>query len=169
MVRVMALIGAVIGVCAATAVAEAAPGAERLDLLGPQARARCDGSGVREGIPGFGFAVINTVDGSVRATVALQGVTPDTTYRVLLIQGIDDCFTTDTTLTTNRQGNGTVRLSEPTVSGTAFVAVCRPAAPVFEGCGGFIEAYITPTYFQPASAAANAPQVARAAGVMPVP
>ena len=65
---------------------------------------------------------------------------PNTTYRVELIQGIDDCFTTDGTFTTNGQGNGSVSVSEASVSDHAFVAVCGGAF-----CGE-ADSYVTQTY-----------------------
>ena len=56
------------------------------------------------------------------ATVSLKGLTPDTDYVIRLIQGVD-CYVVDATVTTNRQGNAKVHLSEASVSGTAFIAV----------------------------------------------
>jgi hypothetical protein len=58
----------------------------------------------------------------------------------LLIQGDADCGTVDGTITTNGQGNGNVRMSEPSTSSHALVAVCAGA---FCGDG---DVYVTDTY-----------------------
>jgi len=108
-----------------------AAGAEKFALQGPPFAANCDG-GVIFSTPGdFGFAVINAPNGTVQATVSLKKQQPNTTYDVYLIQGLADCSTVDATLTTNGQGNGTVHLSEPSVSTHAFVGL-------FGGAGGFV-------------------------------
>jgi len=108
-----------------SAVPAGAAGAGKFDLLVPTGIAACDGSGVFSCAPGgFGFAVINApANGTVATTVSIKGQQPNTTYNIRLIQGQADCFTFDATVTTNGQGNGTVRVSEPSVSSTAFVAV----------------------------------------------
>ena len=118
-------------------------GSGKFPLLGPDGNAFCDGSGVLSGQDlGFGFAVINAPsNGTVSATVSAKALTPNTTYNVLLIQGVADCFTPDTTLTTNGQGNGNAHWSEAdTHSGTAFIAVCN-------GPCGTADSYVTNTYF----------------------
>jgi hypothetical protein len=114
---------AAVGV-AAIAAGTASAGADKLELLGPDGNAFCDGSGVITGAPGgFGFAVINaSADGTVSATVSLKKQTPNTTYVVRLVQGAD-CSIVDAEMTTNGQGNATVHLSEPSVSTHALVAV----------------------------------------------
>jgi len=102
-----------------------AAGAGKFDLQGPNGSAFCDGSGVDAGAPGgFGFAVINAPsNGTVSATVSVKGLKPNTSYTVRLIQGVADCFTVDGTIVTNGVGNGTINVSEPSVSTHAFVAV----------------------------------------------
>jgi hypothetical protein len=127
--------GAVAGVAAA-----GAGGSAKLPLLGQDGSAFCDGSGVVSGTAnGYGFAVINydTDTNTVLATVSLKGLDPNTTYGVRLIQGQDDCFTTDGTFTTNGQGNGNISVSEPSVSSHALVAVDD---------SNFDDSYVTQTY-----------------------
>jgi hypothetical protein len=97
-----------------------------------------DQSGLcQEGLPpgtpgtGNGFAVLNEDAGNVAVQVALKHALPNTTYSVRLIQTPSgaDCFSLDTTLTTNREGNGNVHWSEPIMPGTtgAFVEVSFPS------------------------------------------
>jgi hypothetical protein len=119
----------------------AAAGAQRFDLQGPHGNVFCDGSGVLAGVAdGFGFAVINApANGTVAATVSLKGVQPDTEYSVFLIQGVADCGgTPDGTIMTNRQGNGTAYVSEPSVSDHALVGVMT---------AGMATVFVTTTYW----------------------
>ena len=48
---------------------------------------------------------------------------PNTNVQVRLIQGNDDCFTIDGYITTNKQGNGTLNVSEAAVSTKAAVFI----------------------------------------------
>ena len=119
----------------------------KTSLLGPNGNANCDGSGVISGDDnGYGFAVINYDQdtNTVLATVSGKALEPNTTYNVELIQGIDDCYMVDGTLTTNGQGKGNVHVSEESVSGTAVIAVCSQDG--FVGCAGSSELYVTETY-----------------------
>lgn len=130
--------GVIVGVAAAVS-----GGSQKFDLLGPDGNAFCDGSGVISGQPDdWGFAVINFDKdaNSVLTSVSAKDLQPNTTYRVELIQGLDDCFTTDATFTTNGQGKGSASVSEASVSNHAFVAVCAG-----EFCGE-ADAYVTQTY-----------------------
>jgi len=113
-----------------------AAGAGKFAINGPPFAQDCDGSSGFSTPGDFGFAVINAPDGNVQATVSLKKQQPNTTFNVLLIQGNADCFTVDATLTTNGQGNGTVHLSEPSVSTHAFVGLL----------GGAIGGYVTDVY-----------------------
>lgn len=71
-------------------------------------------NGAVGGTPGFGFAVIKrNGNGTVAATVSLKGAAPDQTYSVALVQTPSCQADVIVTLTTNRQGNGTARVSEP--------------------------------------------------------
>jgi hypothetical protein len=119
-------------------------GSQKFELLGPNGNVFCNG-GVISGAPGgFGFAVINAPgNDTVAATVSLKGLTPNTTYFVGLIQGVSDCVTDDGTITTNGQGNGTVHLSEPSVSTHAVVGVCTTVICAQPPAG---EVYVTDTY-----------------------
>ena len=128
-------------VVAAIAAGTAVAGADKLQLLGPDGNAFCDGSGVITGAPGgFGFAVINaSADGRVSATVSLKKQTPNATYVVRLVQGAD-CFDIDAEMTTNGKGNATVHLTEPSVSTHALVAVDEGSL----GSGG--DRFVTETY-----------------------
>ena len=139
MARTLKLFVATLAVAMITAGAAVAGGggAGNFHLLGPDGNAFCDGSGVISGSDGgFGFGIINAPGTkTVSATVSLKGLAPNTEYSVRLIQGIADCFTFDATVTTNGVGNGSVHLSEASVSTTAFLAV--------DGAG---EAYVTETY-----------------------
>jgi hypothetical protein len=141
MARALKLFVATLVVAGITAGYAAGGGAEKFPLLGPDGDAFCDGSGVTSGEDGgFGFAVINAPgSGTVSATVSLKGLIPNTTYNVLLVQGFD-CATPDATITTNVMGNGTVHLSEPSVSTHVVIAVCI-------GVCGDGETYVTETYF----------------------
>lgn len=100
-------------------------GARKFDLLGPNGNAFCDGGGVITGAPGdSGFAIINAPnDKTVEATVFIEKQKPNTKYVIRLIQGVSDCFTVDTTVMTNGQGNATIHLSEASTSSHAFIAV----------------------------------------------
>jgi hypothetical protein len=140
MARALKLFVATLVVAMITAAAAVAGGggAGNFHLLGPDGNAFCDGSGVISGSDGgFGFAIINAPGGqTVSTTVKLKKLDPNTVYSIRLVQGVADCFTFDATITTNKKGNGTVHWSEPSVSGTALVAV--------DGGG---DAYVTETYF----------------------
>jgi hypothetical protein len=56
---------------------------------------------------------------------------PNTAYDIRVIQGVADCFTSDGTVTTNAQGNGTGTFTEPDVSSAVLVAVNPPSGPYF--------------------------------------
>ena len=119
----------------------AAAGVQKVDLLGPHGNMFCNGSGVLAGAAdGFGFAVMNApADGTVAATVSLKGLQPNTEYSVFLIQGDSDCGgTPDGTIMTNRQGNGTTYVSEPSVSDHAVVGVMT---------AGMATVFVTSTYW----------------------
>jgi hypothetical protein len=119
-------------------VAAGASGAEKFPLLGPFAGAHCDGSGITAGTEGgYGSAVI-TGTGTVKAKVSVKALSPNTTYYVRLIQGVDDCGVTDATFTTNAQGKRHVVVSEPSVSTHAYVFIFDGPATQF---------YVTETYF----------------------
>jgi hypothetical protein len=111
-------------------------------LLGPDGSASCDGSGVVTGAPGdFGFAIINSPSNkTVEATVYIEKQMPNTLYLIQLIQGSSDCQTVDATVMSNKQGNATVHLSEPSTSSHAFIAVSTRVlfGPPF---------FVTKTYF----------------------
>jgi hypothetical protein len=131
----LAVAGATAGVAAAVA-----GGSMKTPLLGPDGNAFCDGSGAFSGHDGgFGFAVINydKDTNDIMATVSLKGLDPNTTYNVRLIQGVDDCFTSDGSFTTNGKGNGNICVSETSVSSHAFVALYDPT---------FDDTYVTQTY-----------------------
>ena len=100
-------------------------GSGKFELLGPNDVALCDGSAVLSGATGdFGFAVINAPsNGTVSATVSIKKQQSNTDYVIRLVQGGDDCYTVDATVTTNGQGNATVYLSEASVSTHALIAV----------------------------------------------
>lgn len=148
MARAVKMLVATLVVAAVSAGIAAAGGngSQKFDLLGPNGDAFCDGSGVVAGAPGgFGFAVIKAPSNdTVAATVSVKGLTANATYNVLLIQGDGDCFTSDTTLTTNGQGNGNARVSEASTSTTAFVAVCLGG--ISGSCNSASESYVTATY-----------------------
>jgi hypothetical protein len=129
---------AIVAIVAAVATAVATAGSGKFELLGPSGNAYCDG-GVLAGDPGgFGFAVINlTGEGDVAATVSVKGLDPNTEYHVYLVQGPADRGTVDGTITTNGQGNGTIHVSEPSVSSHAWVGI---------ETGGFSQIYVTDTY-----------------------
>jgi hypothetical protein len=118
--------------------AAGASGAKKFSLFGPYGGARCDGTGITAGTEGgYGFAVI-TGTGTVRTTVSVKALSPNTTYYVRFIQGVDDCGTTDATFTTNAKGKGHVFVSEPSVSTHAYVFIEDGPASQF---------YVTETYF----------------------
>ena len=104
-----------------------AAGADKLPLQGSPFVLVCN-TGQVVATPGdFGFAVINAPsNGTVQATVTLKKQTPNATYNVTLLQGAADCLATDATLTTNGQGNGTVQVSEPSVSTHANILILGP-------------------------------------------
>ena len=96
--------------------AAAAPGAQRVELVGPLGNFDCDTGDNIVGAPGgFGFVVLNQVDGRVTAKVSLRNAEPEATYIVRLIQhteDIRDCHGGTHRLRTNAAGNGNIRLSE---------------------------------------------------------
>jgi hypothetical protein len=100
--------------------------AEKLTLLATPS-GNCS-IGATGGVATDAFAVINfTGSDTVSATVSIKDGRPDTAYTVSLVQTPSgtDCFAPEATLTTNKQGNGTVHLSEAVRPGTtgAFVLV----------------------------------------------
>lgn len=118
---------AVLCVACTDALAEGAGKARFVFWGGFGAAARCDGSGIVNSpatvpAPAFGFAIATVPDGRLRATVVIHDI-PNGYYTVRLVQGLDDCRTTDWAGFTNGDGDATVHLSEPAVSSTAFVAV----------------------------------------------
>jgi hypothetical protein len=83
-----------------------------------------------EGIPrptGFGFAIVHLVGERLTTNVVLRGAEPNHTYGVFVTQTPSGagCNVEDATITTNPQGNGTLRLSERALRSTtgAFVLV----------------------------------------------
>ena len=110
-----------------TGVAGADKGAaQRLDMYGPNFEYTCDFSiPIGDQTPTGSYAVLqyDKDANTVGATVQLRGLAPNASLQVRLIQGIDDCFTIDGTITTNSQGNGTLNVSEPAVSKQAAVFV----------------------------------------------
>jgi hypothetical protein len=131
---------AMAGLMAAMLPGVASAGAQKFELLGPNGDAWCNGSGVVAGAPGgFGFAVIKapTDSGTVEATVSLKGLSPNTGYFVFLIQGNADCIGITGFFTTNGKGNGTITVSEPSVSTHAHVGVFS---------SDFMQSYVTQTY-----------------------
>jgi hypothetical protein len=123
--RKVLMLAALVAAVTAGIAAAGGNGSGKFALLGPNGEAWCNGSGVISGTDeGAGFAVINApANGTVGATVSVKGGTPNTDVVVRLIQGGADCFTVDATGTTNGQGNATVKVSEASTSGAAFVAV----------------------------------------------
>jgi hypothetical protein len=122
------------GVVAGAAVASAG---ETFAFFGPYGGARCDGSGITAGTEGdWGHATISGTS-TVKAKVAAENLSPNTTYYVRLIQGEDDCGATDATFTTNSHGKGHATMSEPSVSGHAYVFIEDGPASQF---------YVTETY-----------------------
>ena len=116
-----------------------ASGAAPFPLFGPDGGARCDGTGITNGDDlGFGFAVISG-DATVRATVVVEGLSPNFTYSAKLIQGEDDCGVTDATFVTNKHGHGQVTLREASVSDNAHVVIFDDVTA--------IDFYVTETYF----------------------
>ena len=116
-----------------------ASGATPFPLFGPDGGARCDGSGITNGDDlGFGFATISG-DATVRATVIVEGLTPNFTYSAKLIQGEGDCGVTDATFVTNKHGHGQVTLTETSVSDNAHVVIWDDQTAV--------DFYVTETYF----------------------
>ena len=145
--RIKVLMAALVVAGVTAGVAAGAGGSQKFPLLGPSAGGFCDGSGtIGDTSQTGGFAVINfdTDTDMVLAAVSVKGLDPNTTYNVELIQGIDDCFTNDGTITTNGQGNGNVSVTEPSTSDHAFVQVCN-GYPVPD-CGAATEGYVTGTY-----------------------
>ena len=136
--RLRALAATVVVTGVVAGVAAAASGAEKLVLFGPYGGARCDGTGITAGAPGgYGFAHINGT-GTIRASVSVKALSPNTTYYLRFIQGVDDCGVTDATFTTNAHGKGHVSVSEPSVSTHAYVFIEDGPATQF---------YVTETYF----------------------
>ena len=138
-VATLAVAGLTVGIAAA-----AAGGSQKLDLLGPDGIAYCDGSGVLSGEPGgFGFAIINAPsNGAVEATISAKNLTPNTTYNVLLIQGVADCYTPDGTITTTAQGKGNLHVSEVSTSTHALVQVVCTGYPCDPD-----DSFVTDTYY----------------------
>lgn len=106
-----------------------AQGAKKHPLVGPAAVIWCDDltpvpwedTSVR--VPGF--AVFNANgSGRLSVVVSMKRAQPRTEFPVRLIQGnAGDCWTVDGVLTTNGQGNGTLRLAEPVVGTRAQIIV----------------------------------------------
>jgi hypothetical protein len=98
--------------------AVAAQGADKYDLIGPEANVFCVSltpvPGENVSLFQEGFAVFNANNaGTISAVVSLKGAAPNTDYPVRLIQGGGaDCHIVDGILTTNGQGNGTLRVAE---------------------------------------------------------
>lgn len=105
-----------------TAPAQAA--ASKYPLVGPDANVYCNdltpGSSEYIGSTPEGFVVFTVDGGFVSAVVSLKGWQPNTEYVIRLLQANapTGCYTADAAVTTNGQGNGTVRVAEP-VDGTA--------------------------------------------------
>jgi hypothetical protein len=97
----------------------------------------CNGSGyITPGVPTLStFQLRFKIKlNEVRGRVTLRSALPEHTYYVRLVQGISDCFTTDTAFTTNKHGKGSSpMIHEDAHSGSAFLFVCSD--PVF-ACGG---------------------------------
>lgn len=116
-------------------------GAEKEVLLGNNAVLYCDSL---EPYPGdfvsdpVGFVIFNATKDKLMAQVVVKGATPNLELPVRLIQGGsgggEDCHEVDGYVKTNKQGKGTLHLSEP-ITGTR--------AQVIIDTGGI---YGTPTY-----------------------
>jgi hypothetical protein len=94
------------------------------ELLGPLGHANCDGTPA-SGSPGdWGFVVFSSPgNGTVSASVSLKNAVPNSDYAVFLIQP-GDCYKgIDGIITTNAEGNGSLRVSVPSVGTWAVVGV----------------------------------------------
>jgi hypothetical protein len=112
---------------ASTALAAAPQGAQTAPLYGPNAGFSCIFGGSPTSTT-FGFVVLNTPDnrGTVSGAVALRHAAPNATYEVLLI-GWPSCSAPKATITTNKQGNGSLHVTAERRSDTKFfVDVARP-------------------------------------------
>lgn len=96
----------------------------RLELLGPLGHANCDGTTGTGETGDWGFAVFSSpANDTVSAAVSLKNAEPNSVYYVFLIQQ-GDCFKgIDGKITTNAEGNGSVRVSAPSVGPWAVVDV----------------------------------------------
>jgi hypothetical protein len=126
----VATVAALAAWSAVGAQAAGAPGAAKEGLVGPAAELFCVGLGPFPGEDisqtGPGFVVFNEdiSANTVSANVVLKNATPNQAYVVRLIQSDgSDCFTVDTTLTTNGQGNGEAQAIEPIDAGATAVNV----------------------------------------------
>lgn len=101
----------------------AAAAAEKYKLTGPFANIFCNSleplDGSTEIAPGF--VVFNANKNKVSATVSVKDAPANTELPIRLIQGGDgggnDCYEVDGVLRTNKNGKGTLHVSEP-VAGT---------------------------------------------------
>lgn len=126
-------IGAVLstGLAAVIAIAPGAhaQGAEKFELVGPNANFWCAPPHAPLDTPviteGFGFVIFNQDQetNQLKTVVSIKDGQANTRYVIRVIQDISDCYTQDGVLTTNAQGNGTVSLAEPLTSTAAQVIV----------------------------------------------
>jgi len=118
-----------VGVLLVVPVAHADPGTDKVTLLkNPSGTCNIGATG---GVDSNAFAVVQFHDGRVASTVSLKDGLANTSYAVTLVQvpSGENCFTSEATLTTNKQGNGTVHLDEALLAGStgAFVIVFDPS------------------------------------------
>ena len=100
-----------------------AQGAEKYPLVGPHPNAWCSDlelwpwSDTSQTIRGFAIINYSADSNTIKATVSVKGLQPNTSYPVRLIQGepgggVGMCHTQDGVITTNRNGNGTLNVRE---------------------------------------------------------
>jgi len=113
---------------ASAALAEAPKGAQKAPLYGPNDGFSCFDGGAPTSTT-FGFVVLNTPDNraTLSGEVALKDAVPNVTYEVLVIQ-YPSCQGTKATLTTNKQGNGSLQFTTERrpLNTKFFVDVFRP-------------------------------------------
>ena len=120
----VALVALVAAVCLIAGPASA--DANRLTVFGPNFEWACDFSsslGPQTATGSYAVLQYDQSQNSVGATTQLRGLAPNTAYEIRLIQGNSDCNTVNGTITTNRQGNGTLHVAEPSTSTEAAVFI----------------------------------------------
>jgi hypothetical protein len=136
MVRKLSVLLAVVvafGVLAGTGLSA---NAKRLPVFGPNFQWSCDFTfSLGPKTPTGSYAVLhyNRGQNTVGGTLQLKRMAPNATFNVRLIQDLASCFTTVGTVTTNKQGNGTLHFS--------VAATSKKAAFLFQNTG-------TGTYFE---------------------